>query len=102
LLLNRWAREGELPPSPAPHPQKQNLAVYTKELTHLFDSADIVRDGMLQQLSEVSADSGKLHAGWLQRRASLSIVEPCCPVASHDAEGTRRYSEAHKRIVDVI
>ena len=34
LLLNRWAREGELPPSPAPHPQKQNLAVYTKELTH--------------------------------------------------------------------
>jgi hypothetical protein len=27
--------EGELPPSPAPHPQKQNLAVYTKELTHL-------------------------------------------------------------------
>jgi YD repeat-containing protein len=35
LLLNRWAREGELPPSPAPHPQKQNLAVYTKELTHL-------------------------------------------------------------------
>jgi hypothetical protein len=38
----------------------------------------------------------------LQRRASLSIVEPCCPVASHDAEGTRRYSEAHKRIVDVI
>ena len=71
-------------------------------LEKVFDSADIVRDGMLQQLSEVSADSGKLHAGWLQRRASLSIVEPCCPVASHDAEGTRRYSEAHKRIVDVI
>src|SRR5947207_7532284 len=25
----------ELPPSPAPHPQKQNLAVYTKVWTHL-------------------------------------------------------------------
>jgi hypothetical protein len=42
LLLNRWAREGELPPSPAPHPQKQNLAVYTKELTHLCQICKLV------------------------------------------------------------
>src|SRR6266849_308971 len=35
-LLPRWAREGELPPSPAPHPQKQNLVVYTKVWTHPY------------------------------------------------------------------
>ena len=27
--------KGMLPPSPAPHPQQQNLVVYTEELTHL-------------------------------------------------------------------
>src|SRR5437762_14086698 len=40
MLLNRWAGEEELPPSPAPHPQKQNLVVYTKELTHLLTGAE--------------------------------------------------------------
>jgi len=32
--INRQGK-GQLPPSPAPHPQKQNLVVYTEELTHL-------------------------------------------------------------------
>jgi hypothetical protein len=32
----KMGEEGELPPSPAPHPQKQNLVVYTKVWTHLW------------------------------------------------------------------
>ena len=32
--------KGHLPPSPAPHPQKQNLIVYTEELTHLQEAPE--------------------------------------------------------------
>ena len=46
ILLQRWAREGELPPSLAHPSQKQNLVVYTKDLTHLSLSPEITIIGV--------------------------------------------------------
>ena len=50
-LVQRWAGEGELPPSPAPHPQKQNSVVYTKVWTHLIVQQAVVT--ILNQIYEV-------------------------------------------------
>src|ERR1700733_10408541 len=63
LEENRWATVGMLPLPSRSHPQKQNRAVYTTELTHLDLSVSMVFALMIALGERLHLAAIAVHAG---------------------------------------